>query len=192
MCIRDSNSFGGFVKQYHVEVNPQALSSYGVALHDVVRAVADNNANAGGSFILRGWEQAYVRSLGLVQGVEDLEEIVLRADDGTPVLLRDVAEVVVGPETRQGAVTRDGTGEAVAGMVIMLRGGNSKTVVDGVRREIPRIQASLPDDVSLNTFYDRTTLIQDCVTTVTSALFQGGLLVVAVLFLFLWNVKRHD
>jgi heavy metal efflux system protein len=187
--VNEVNSFGGFVKQYHVLVDPDALLKFGVPLHDVVQAVAANNANAGGSFILKGWEQAYVRSVGLIRGRQDIEEIVLRAKDGTPVLLRDVAQVQVGAQTRQGAVTRDGQGEAVAGMVIMLKGENSKEVVDRVKARIPAIQATLPRDVTIDTFYDRTSLIQACVKTVSSALFLGGLLVIAVLFIFLWNLR---
>jgi len=187
--VNEVNSFGGQVKQYHVEVDPDALLKFGIPLQDVVQAVADNNANAGGSYILKGWEQAYVRSVGLIADAQDIEEIVLSAKDGTPVLLRDVARVRLGPMTRQGAVTRDGKGERVAGMAIMLRGENSKVVVDRVRAKIPRIQETLPDDVSIDTFYDRTSLIQACVRTVTSALSIGALLVIAVLFLFLWNLR---
>jgi cobalt-zinc-cadmium resistance protein CzcA len=187
--VNEVNSFGGLVKQYHVVVEPDALLKYGIALRDVVRSVADNNANAGGSYIVRGWEQAYVRSHGLVRDLDDLGAIVLRAADGTPVFLKDIASVRIGPETRQGAVTRDGEGESVAGMVIMLKGENSKTVVDRVREAIPRIQASLPDDVRIDTFYDRTGLIEACIRTVSSALLQGGVLVIGVLFLFLWNVR---
>ena len=151
--------------------------------------MANNNANAGGSYILDGWEQSYVRSVGLIQDLDDLGEIVLRADDGTPVLMRDLAKIRVGHQTRQGAVTRDGEGETVAGMVIMLRGENSKAVVDRVRGEIPLIQDTLPDDVTIDTYYDRTDLIQACVDTVGSALLQGGLLVIVVLFLFMWNLR---
>ena len=187
--VNEVNSFGGFVRQYHVLVDPDALLKYGIPLGDVTRAVADNNASAGGSFIVKGWEQAYVRSVGLVRGVQDIEEIVLRAQDGTPVLLRDVARVTIGAQERQGAVTRDGKGETVAGMVIMLKGENSKDVVDRVRAQIPAIQASLPPDVRIDTFYDRTSLIQACIRTVSTAMFQGGVLVVAVLFLFLWNLR---
>ena len=128
--VNEVNSFGGFVKQYHVLVDPNRLLKYGVTLRDVLEALENNNANAGGNFIVKGWEQAYVRSLGLIETIADMENIVLEAEDGTPVYLRDVAVVKVGPETRQGAVTRDGKGEAVAGMVIMLKGENSKVVVD--------------------------------------------------------------
>ena len=187
--VNEVNSFGGEVKQYHVEVEPDALLKYGIALGHVVRAVAENNANAGGSFIVKGWEQAYVRSVGLLRGKSDIEQIVLRAKDGTPVMLRDVARVRVGAQTRQGAVTRDGRGEVVAGMVIMLRGENSKRVVDRVKARVPGIQASLPGDVRINTFYDRTSLIQACISTISSSLLQGGLLVIAVLVLFLWNLR---
>ncbi len=187
--INEVNSFGGFVKQYHVLVDQNRLFKYGIALPDVLEAITRNNANAGGNFLVRGWEQAYVRSLGLIQGMEDIENIVLLARDGTPVFLRDVADVELGPETRQGAVTRDGKGEAVAGMTIMLKDQNSRLVVEAVKKAIPRIEAGLPEGVTINTFYDRTALIQACIRTVGDALWQGGLLVIIVLFLFLGNLR---
>ncbi|MDI6775531.1 MAG: efflux RND transporter permease subunit, partial [Verrucomicrobiota bacterium] len=160
-----------------------------ITLSNVLEAIERNNANAGGNFLARDWEQAYVRSLGLIQGIEDIENIVLHAEDGAPVFLRDVATVRLGPETRQGAVTRDGKGEAVAGMTIMLKDQNSKVVVEAVKKAIPRIQAGLPNGLRINTFYDRTALIQACIHTVGDALWQGGLLVVFVLFLFLGNLR---
>ncbi|HBA83764.1 MAG TPA: CusA/CzcA family heavy metal efflux RND transporter [Verrucomicrobia bacterium] len=187
--INEVNSFGGFVKQYHVLVDQNRLLKYGITLSDVLEAIERNNANAGGNFLVRGWEQAYVRSLGLIQGIEDIENIVLEARDGAPVFLHDVAAVKLGPETRQGAVTRDGQGEAVAGMTIMLKDQNSKLVVEAVKKAIPKIQAGLPEGVRINAFYDRTALIQACIGTVGHALWQGGLLVVVVLFLFLGNLR---
>jgi len=187
--VNEVNSFGGFVKQYHVLVDPSRLLKYGITLPDVLEALENNNANAGGNFIVKGWEQAYVRSLGLIESIPDIENIVLEAEDGTPVYLKDVATVKAGPETRQGAVTRDGKGEAVAGMVIMLKGENSKVVVDQVKKTIPKIQAGLPGDVRIHAFYDRTALIQACTRTVANALKQGGILVVLVLFLFLGNLR---
>ncbi len=187
--VNEVNSFGGFVQQYHVLVDPNRLLKYGVTLQDVLEALENNNANAGGNFIVQGWEQAYVRSLGLIETISDMENIVLEAVDGTPVYLKDVAEVKVGPETRQGAVTRDAKGEAVAGMVIMLKGENSKFVVDRVKKTIPKVQAGLPEDVKIHPFYDRTALIQACIRTVSDALLQGGVLVVIVLFLFLGNLR---
>ncbi len=187
--VNEVNSFGGFVRQYHVLVDPNRLLKYGVTLQDVLEALENNNANAGGNFIVKGWEQAYVRSLGLIETISDMEDIVLEARDGTPVYLKDVAVVKVGPETRQGAVTRDGKGEAVAGMVIMLKGENSKVVVDQVKKTIPTVQAGLPEGVEIHPFYDRTALIKACIKTVSDALLQGGVLVVLVLFLFLGNLR---
>lgn len=187
--VNEVNSFGGFVKQYHVLVDPNRLLKYEVTLQDVLEALANNNANAGGDFIIKGWEQAYVRSLGLIETIADMENIVLEASDGTPVYLKDVAVVKEGPETRQGAVTRDGKGEAVAGMVIMLKGENSKVVVDQVKKTIPTVQAGLPEGVEIHPFYDRTALIKACIKTVSDALLQGGALVVLVLFLFLGNLR---
>jgi cobalt-zinc-cadmium resistance protein CzcA len=187
--VNEVNSFGGHVKQYHILVHPNQLLKYAITLHDILEAVERNNANAGGNFIVKGWEQAYVRSIGLVDSISDIENMVLKASDGTPVFLKEVAEIKVGPQTRQGAVTRDGRGETVAGMVIMLRGSNSKLVVDRVKKAIPAIQTSLPGDVRISPFYDRTTLIQACIRTVANALLQGGILVVIVLFLFLGNFR---
>ncbi len=187
--VNEVNSFGGFVKQYQVSVDPARLLKYRLTLTDVTAGLERNNANAGGGFITQGWEQAYVRSVGLFESIADIENVVLHAKDGTPVYVRDVADVAVGPMTRQGAVTQDGRGETVAGMVIMLRGANSKIVVDSVKKAIPAIQASLPKDVTIKPFYDRTALIQACVKTVTGALMQGALFVVLVLFLFLGNFR---
>lgn len=187
--VTEVNSFGGFVKQFHVEVNPNLLLRYGITLPEVVEALEKNNANAGGNFLVRGWEQAYVRSVGMIGGIADIEDIVLKAADGAPVYMKDVAEVREGPQTRQGAVTRGGKGEAVAGMVIMLKGANSKIVVDSVKKMIPKIQDRLPAGVKINTFYDRTSLIQACVGTVRDALLHGAVLIIAVLFLFLGNLR---
>lgn len=187
--VNEVNSFGGFVKQYQVLVDQNRLLKYRLSLADVLDGIQRNNANAGGDFITKGWEQAYVRSVGLIKGIPDIESIVLHAKDGTPVFLKDVADVRVGPQTRQGAVTKDGRGETVAGMVIMLRGANSKIVVESVKKAIPAIQASLPKDVSIHPFYDRTALIQACVGTVAKALREGSIFVIIVLFLLLGNFR---
>ena len=187
--INEVNSFGGFVKQYQVLVDPARLLKYRLTIQNVLEGLEKNNANAGGNFITKGWEQAYVRSVGMVQTLQDIENIVLEAKDGTPVFLKDVADVTIGPQTRQGAVTKDGKGENVAGMAIMLRGANSKIVVDSVKKAIPKIQASLPKDVHIKPFYDRTALIQACIETVAKALRDGGLFVILVLFLLLGNFR---
>ncbi|MDD4871188.1 MAG: CusA/CzcA family heavy metal efflux RND transporter [Kiritimatiellae bacterium] len=187
--VNEVNSFGGFLKQYHVVVDPNRLLKYKLTLQDILSGLEKNNANAGGNIITKGWEQAYVRSVGMIQGIPDIENIVLHAKDGTPVFLKDVAEVKIGSQTRQGAVTKDGQGEAVAGMVIMLRGSNSKIVVDAVKKAIPRIQASLPKGVNINCFYDRTALIQACIKTVADALRDGAIFVIIILFLLLGNFR---
>jgi cobalt-zinc-cadmium resistance protein CzcA len=183
--VNEVNSFGGFVKQYHVLVRPDALLRYDLSLRQVVEALEKNNANAAGGFIVRGWEQTYVRGLGQLSGPDDIGNIVLKAHGGASVHVHDVADVVSGPQPRQGAVTRDGKGEVVAGMVIMLRGENSKDVVTRVKEAIPAIQKSLPKGARLNVFYDRTSLIEACIRTVVNALMEGGIFVIVILFLFL-------
>nr|MBP7127481.1 efflux RND transporter permease subunit [Myxococcota bacterium] len=147
--VAEINSLGGFVKQYQVLVHPDRLIKYGLTMADVVAAVERNNANAGGGVLVRDWEQVYLRGVGLLKDVPDIERIVLTAHEGAPVFLRDVADVVIGAEPRQGAVTRDGKGEVVAGMVIMRKGENSRDVVERTKEAIARVQGSLPEGVRL-------------------------------------------
>lgn len=187
--VNEVNSFGGQVKQYQVLVDPDRLLAYGLTASDVVAAIERSNANAAGGVIVRGWEQVYLRGVGLLRDIPDLERVVLTASDGAPVYLRDVADIVVGAEPRQGAVTRDGHGEVVAGMVIMLKGENSRDVVDRVKKVVAEMGPTLPDGARLNVFYDRTSLIEACLDTVIHALLEGGLLVVLVLFLFVAELR---
>ncbi len=187
--INEINSFGGFVKQFHVLPRPEMLLKYGISLTEIVEALELNNANAAGGFLVEDWEQMNVVSKGLIRNIIDIKRIVLKAEDGSPVYLGDVAEVRIGRQTRNGAVTKDGRGEAVVGMAIMLKGANSKDVVDRVRAAIPEIQKSLPAGVKITPFYDRTDLIQACVSTVSTALGQGIVLIVLVLFLLLWDLR---
>jgi cobalt-zinc-cadmium resistance protein CzcA len=187
--VNEVNSFGGFVRQYHVLVRPDALLKYDLSLRHVVEALERNNSNAAGGYIVRGWEQTYVRGRGQLAGPGDIGNVVLKAHGGVPVHVHDVADVAPGPQTRQGAVTRDGKGEVVAGMVIMLRGENSRDVVTRVKEAIPAIQKSLPKGASLNVFYDRTSLIDACIRTVVNALMEGGIFVIIVLFLFLAELR---
>jgi len=119
--VNEVNSFGGEVKQIQVLVSPEKLLAFGLTVQDVVEAVEASNANAGGGIVVRDWEQMYMRGVGLLQDIPDLESTVVDVKDGTPVYLRDVAEVTIGAEVRQGAVTRDGKGEVVAGMIVMLK-----------------------------------------------------------------------
>jgi len=187
--VNEVNSFGGFVKQYHVIPDPALLLKYGITLNDILEALESNNANAPGSYIVRDFEQINVLAKGLAQGIPDIERIVLNAEKGTPVYLRDVAAIEIGHQTRNGVVTKDGQGEVVCGMVIMLKGSNSKHVVDRVRAEIPEIQKSLPAGVRISPFYDRTSLIQSCIRTVSTALGQGIIFIVLILFIVLWDIR---
>ena len=182
--VNEVNSFGGKVKQYQVLVAPEKLLKYGLTVNDVVTAVEQGNANAAGGVVVRDWEQLYMRGVGLLKDIPDIERIVLKSKDGSPVYVRDVAEVAIGTEPRQGAVSRDGKGEAVAGMIIMLKGANSKDVVSRVKAQIEKLKDTLPAGVRLNVFYDRTSLIEACIKTVVDALLAGGIFVIIVLFLF--------
>ena len=187
--VNEVNSFGGFVKQFHVVPNPQLLLKYKISLPEIVTALETNNANASGGFLVQDWEQMNVVSKGLIRDMRDIEGIVLKSQDGSPVYLRDVAEVKVGRQTRNGVVTKDGQGEAVLGMAIMLKGANSKEVVDRVLATVPDIQKSLPPGVKLVPFYDRTDLIEGCIKTVSSAIGEGVILIVFILFLILWDMR---
>lgn len=187
--VNEVNSFGGFVKQYHVLPDPSLLLKYDIALSEVMDAVKDNNANVGGGYITIGGEQKYIITQGFFQSIEDIENIVLNSQGGTPIYLKDVATIQLGTEPRQGAVTQDGESEVVIGMAIMLRGENSKKVVSSVIQATANIQKTLPPGVYLDPFYDRTSLIKECIKTMTSALFQGGILLIFVLFLLFWDLR---
>lgn len=187
--LNEVNSMGGFVRQFHVIVDPEMLLKFGVSLRDVIEAIEANNRNSGVGFIAKDFEQINVVSQGLLQDIDDIEQIAIKVSNGTAVYLRDLAKVQVAPQVRVGAASRDGRGEAVVGMAIMLKGENSKLVVDRVKREIPEIQRSLPPGVRIRPFYDRTDLIQACIRTVSHALAQGGVFVVLVLFLLLWDLR---
>ncbi|HOD84018.1 MAG: Cobalt-zinc-cadmium resistance protein CzcA [Planctomycetes bacterium ADurb.Bin126] len=187
--VNEVNSFGGFVKQFHVVPRPELLLKYKITAQEILDALEKNNANASGGYLVQDWEQMNVVSKGLIRTLSDIEGIVLKADDGSPVYLRDVAEVKIGRQTRNGVVTKDGRGEAVLGMAIMLKGSNSKDVVDRVKATIPGIQKSLPAGVKIVPFYDRTDLIQACIDTVAGALGQGVIFVVIILFLILWDFR---
>jgi cobalt-zinc-cadmium resistance protein CzcA len=187
--VNEINSFGGLVRQIHVLVDPEKLLKYNITLRDVVESVAASNANAGGNFIIKDWEQENIRGVGLLGSMQDVRDIVLQAEDGTPIYLPDVAEVTEGHMTRLGAVSRDGTGEVVAGTVIMLKDENSKEVVERVKAALPSIERSLPEGVGIDVFYDRTDLVRDVIRTVSGALMQGGIFVILVLFLVIGNLR---
>lgn len=189
--VTDVNSFGGMVKQYQVVVDPDKLKKYNLSLREFFEAVARNNANAGGNILEHSAEQYIIRGVGLIRSLADLTNIVITAEHGAPVFLRDVAEVRFGPDVRQGAVVKDGKGEAVAGIVMMIRGGSGKEVVAGVKEKVKEINRSnvLPNGLMIKPFYDRTELVDKSIRTVTNALAEGAVLVVVVLYLFLRNIR---
>jgi heavy metal efflux system protein len=187
--VTEVNSFGGFTKQYQVLVDPDRLVAHDLTLHDVFTSLEENNANVGGAYIEHSSEQYIVRGIGLISTITDIENIILKARDGTPVRIKDVAKVVIGPEVRYGAVTKDGEGEVVTGIVMMLMGANGREVVNQVQKKIEEIKPSLPEGVTIKPFYDRSELIHKCIKTVTNALMIGGILVILVLFGFLGNLR---
>jgi len=182
------NSFGGFEKQYQVRVAPEKLQSYGITLRDVHEAVSRNNANVGGAYIEKGEEQFLLRGIGLIEDPSEIGNIVVKTGrEGVPVYVRDVAEIAEGSTVRQGAVTADGKGEIVAGIVMMLKGENSRTVVQAVKDRVEQVKRSLPKGVELIPFYDRTELIDRAIATVEKNLVEGAILVICVLLLLLGN-----
>ena len=195
-------SFGGDVRQYQVQLNPDRLLAYGLTGNDVAGAVEDNNRNAGGWYLDRGEEQLVIRGIGWVRsgedGLRDIGNIPLKDVDGVVVHVRDVANVDFGPEIRQGAVSitrrdADGNpeplGEVVAGVVLKRLGANTKATIDGIESRLAAIQAALPDGVTLEPFYDQASLVEQAVTTVSTALLEAFVLIVVVLMLFLVNVR---
>lgn len=182
-------SFGGEVRQYQVRIDPERLLGYDVTLHDVVQAIEANNRNAGGSFIERNDEEYLVRGIGWVENLKDIRNIVIEARGGTPVRVADLATVEFGPEIRRGAVTKDGEGEIVSGIVLKLIGTNTARVIDAVKEKVAEINEILPEGVRVVPYYDQAELVEKAVETVQDALLEGGILVIAVLFLFLGNVR---
>ncbi len=187
--ITEVNSFGGHVKQYQVLADPEKLWAYGLTLSDLREALQQNNRNAGGAYVAKEDEQQVVQGVGLVESLDDLRNIVLKAKQGTPVLVRDVAEVELGPAIRQGSITKDGKGEAVAAIAVMLMGANSRTVTQDVKERVAEIQEEMPAGIQLVGFLDRTTLVEDTVDTAGHNLLHGGVLVIIVLFLFLLQLR---
>lgn len=186
--VAEVNSFGGFEKQYQVRLDPAKLQSYDLSLRDVLESVTRNNANVGGAYIEHGSEQYLLRGIGLAESADDIANIVVKTgNEGTPVYVRDLGEVVTGANVRQGAVTADGQGEIVAGITMMLKGENSRTVVDRVKERVDQIKKTLPKGVELIPFYDRTQLVNRTIRTVAINLIEGAILVIIVLILLLGN-----
>ncbi len=186
--VIDVNSIGGFVKQYHVTPHPDRLRAYGLTFRDLMAALANNNANIGAGYIERNGEQYLIRSPGQVAGLEDIDNIVVGNRRGVPLHIRDVADVFVGKELRNGAATKNGT-EVVLGTVFMLIGENSRTVSVRVHDKMAEINKTLPEGIIARTVYNRTDLVNATIETVKENLFEGAVLVVAILFLLLGNMR---
>lgn len=180
---------GGFQKQYQINANPDALQRYDLTLKDVIERVNANNLNVGAQFLEQNGEQFVIRSEGLARTVRDLESITVKSQDGNPVHLRDVAKVEVGGKVRQGMQTLNGEREVVSGMVVKLYGTNTSGVIERVEKRLKAIQDSLPEGVKIVPYYEQKTLVQNSVDTVTNALLQGIVLVVAVLLVFMGGVR---
>ena len=187
--VAEVNTWGGFEKQFHVVVDTGRLVKYRLTFEDLVTALQANNQNVGGGQIVRGGESLLVHGVGLTTNAQDIANIVIKAQDGTPVRVRDVAAVKEDHEIRRGAVTADGRGEAVLGLGFMLMGENSAVVTRALKAKLAEVQAFLPPDIKLDVLYDRTELIDNVIRTVEHNLLAGALLVVAILFAFLGSLR---
>lgn len=185
--VAEVSGWGGYVKQYEVAINTDQLNASGVSVSEVFDALQRNNANTGGSYIEENSNQYYIRGIGVVKNLEDVANITVKTVDGTPVKVGDVAKVQLGHATRFGAVTRNGEGEVVAGIAIMLKGENFQEVIKNVKERINQIQKSLPEGVVIEPFIDRTNLVDRVEGTIARNLIEGGLIVIFVLVIFLGN-----
>lgn len=185
--VAEVSGWGGYVKQYEVAINTDQLNASGVSVSEVFEALQRNNANTGGSYIEQNSNQYYIRGIGVVKNLEDVANITVKTVDGIPVKVGDVAKVQLGHATRFGAVTRNGEGEVVAGIAIMLKGENFQEVSKNVKERINQIQKSLPEGVVIEPFIDRTNLVDRVEGTIARNLIEGGLIVIFVLVIFLGN-----
>jgi len=187
--IAEVSGWGGFVKQYEIAVNSDRLNAAGVTVPEIFAALEDNNGNTGGSYIEQYSNQYYIRGIGLATSIEDIGNIPVKTENGSPLLVRDVAKVQLGSAIRYGAVTRNGEGEVVAGITLMLKGENFQQVIKNVKERLKQIQKSLPEGVVIEPFIDRTQLVSRVTNTVAKNLVEGGLIVVFILVLFLGNIR---
>ncbi len=187
--VIEVSSFGGFVKQYEIRVAPEKLKSLNVGIPQLLSALKANNANMGGSYIEKNNQAYFIRGEGTVKSLEDLGEIVIENRGGTPLLIKHVAELAYGHPVRYGAMTRNGEGEAVGGIVLMLKGADSEQTIKEVKERISRIEKTLPEGLYISAFIDRTKLIDRAIRTVRNNLIEGGLIVIFVLVLLLGSIR---
>jgi cobalt-zinc-cadmium resistance protein CzcA len=188
--VTDVNAHGGYAKTFEVQLDPNQLANYGIALEEVLAALERNNSSAGGGYIIHEKEQRFIRGQALLANIADIERVVVRSPaQGVPILIKDLGCVANEPLTRQGAVTRDGRGEIVTGMAMMVLGENSRRVVEAIKARLEQIQSSLPQGVTLEVIYDRSSLIGRTLNTVLHNLEAGGALVIAILLIMLGSVR---
>ncbi len=189
--VAEINSQGGYVKQYQVLVNPDRLAHYKIKMSRVFEALEKNNINSGAGVLPKGAQQYLIRGEGLIQNINDIENIVLKETDGIPIYMRDIGEVKIGYEVRVGAVIKNGATEAVGGVVMMLRGGNAKEVVKNIKERVQEINDNemLPGGLKIVPYYDRSELVSAAITTVVKVLIEGVILVIAILFIFLGDFR---
>ncbi|MDX5481254.1 MAG: CusA/CzcA family heavy metal efflux RND transporter, partial [Hymenobacteraceae bacterium] len=185
--VAEVSSFGGYLKQYEVALDPEKLRAYNLTIADVYTSLEANNKNTGGSYIQKANTNYFIRGEGMVGSLEEIRNILIENVEGTPILVGDVAKVRYGHAPRFGAITRNGEGESVGGLVLMLKGENSYQVTQAVKERVAQIQKSLPEGVHIEPFLDRSKLIDRAISTVTTNLIEGGLIVVFILVLLLGN-----
>ena len=186
--VAEVSSFGGKLKQYEIAINPNKLQSFGVTINDVFVAVEKNNQNTGGAYIEKGATALFIRSEGLIGSIEDIENISIKSS-GSPLFIRDIAEVKLGYATRYGAMCYNDQGEVSGAVVMMLKGANSSDVIKNVKERVAQIQKTLPEGVVIEPFLDRSKMVNNAIGTVEKNLMEGALIVIFVLVLFLGNVR---
>lgn len=187
--VTEITAFGGHVKQYEVQVIPGRLRIYDLGLNEVLSAINENNSVSGGNYLEHNREQYIIRGFGQINSAKNIEDIIVKNFEGRPVYIKDLATVVEGRQLRQGAVTQDGNGEVVTGIVMMLRGGNGKEVIEQIDEKFEQINNSLPEGVYIEKFYDQSDLVDRTTQTVTINLIEGGFFVIAVLLLLLGEIS---
>lgn len=187
--VTEINSFGGFVRQYEVVVDPENLRAYGLSLKEVLSALEENNRVSGGNFIEHNREQYIIRGFGQYHNVDDILKVRVNQSGDSPIFIRDVATIEFTGQLRQGAVTKDGKGEVVTGIVMMLRGGNGKQVIESIDEQIERINMGLPEGVRVESFYNQSDMVDRTTRTLSVNLLEGGLLVIVVLLVLLGDVR---
>jgi cobalt-zinc-cadmium resistance protein CzcA len=186
--VTEINSFGGFVKQFEVAVNPDRLRNFGIGLKDLTDAIKNNNSVSGGNYLEHNREQYIIRGFGQISNTENIENIIVKHFEDRPIYVKDIADVSIGRQLRQGAVTQDGNGEIVTGIVMMLRGANGREVINDMDAKIDEVNKSLPEGVRIEKFYDQSDLIDRTTDTIITNLVEGGFFVIAVLLLLLGEI----